>query len=122
MKPVLLVLGACVLLLLFPGVLGAVQDFRSEEYTEAHGAVTTAAAVTSANITLTQDLFGGRTSEVVSVTSSNTTDVPLVTTYTAASDRLLVTGLGADASRTLTIIYNIGRLDDFIGADTAAKM
>jgi len=122
MKPVMLLLGACIIILLLPSIIPAIQDFRSESYTEAHGAVTTAVGVTTANLTLTQDLFLDETSQVDSASSSLGTDVPLTQTYTAASDRLLISGLTANATRTLTVIYKIGILDNYYGADLGARV
>ncbi len=121
MKPVMLLLGALVIILLLPSTVPSIQDFRSESFTEAQGSITTAAGITSANVTLTQDLFDDATSEIVSITSSDATDIPLATTYTAASNKLLVIGLNDDASRTLTIVYKIGTLTDFWGVDLASR-
>jgi len=121
MKSLMLLIGACIIILLLAAVVTGINDFRSTEYTEAHGLVTTAAGKTTANVTLTQDLFEDRTSEVVSVTSNITSDVPLVTTYTAATNYLHVSGLTADVSRTLTVVYKIGNLTDYYGVDLAAR-
>lgn len=117
----MLMLGAIMIILLLSPVVTGIQDFRSTEYTEAHGVVTTAAAVTTANVTLTQDLFEDRTSEVVSITSNVTSDVPLVTSYTAATNYLYVSGLTAATTRTLTVVYHIANLADFYGIDLAAR-
>lgn len=121
MKSLMLLIGACVIVLLLSAVVTGVQDFRSTSYTEAHGAQVTNAATTSANITLTQDLFMDRTSEVTSVSSGLGTDVPLVYSYTAASNILVVSGLTADATRTLTVVYKIGNLTDYWGVDLASR-
>ncbi len=116
----MLLLGACFILLLLPSVLPAMNQFRSTDFTEQHGTVTTAAGVTSANVTLSQDLFEDRTSEVSEITSTFVNDFPIASTYTTASNKLLVIGLAASENRTLTIKYKIGRLDDYVGADVGA--
>jgi len=121
MKSVMLILGGCVVILLFSAVIAGVQDFRSTEYTQVSGNVTTNPGITSANVTLVQDLFMDRNSEVESIVSSNTLDVPLVSTYTAASNRLLVTGLAESNTRNLTIVYNIANLADFWAVDLASR-
>ena len=121
MKSLMLLLGAIMIIIMMAAVATAIQDFRSEDYEESHASVTTAAGVTSANLTLTQDLFGDRTAEVNSVTSSFGPDVPLVSTYTAANNHLLISGLAASGNRTLTVDYRIGRLDDFYASDLAAR-
>jgi len=122
MKSVMLLLGAVVIILLLPAVLPSIQDFRSDSYEEAHGVVTTAAGVTSANLTLAQDLFLDENSQVTSITSNVTADVPLVSTYTKANDRLLITGLIAGTTRTLTVTYNTPVLGDFYGADLGTRV
>ena len=121
MKPVMLIIGACMIILLLAGVLTGIQDVRSTSHTDAFGSVTTAAAVTTANVTLVEDLFGDRTAEVTSVTSNLTTDIPLVYSYTAATNRLIISGLTASETRTLTVVYKIGRLTDYFGVDTAIR-
>jgi len=121
MRSLMLMLGAIMIILLLAPVVTGIQDFRSAEYTEAHGVVTTAAAVTTANVTLTQDLFEDRTSEVVSVTSNVTSDVPLVSSYTTATNYLYISGLTAATTRTLTVVYHIANLEDFYGIDLAAR-
>ncbi len=121
MKSLMLLLGACMIIILMAAVIEGIQDFRSEDYEEAHASVATAAGVTSANITLTNDLFGDRIQEVNSVASSLATDVPLVISYTASSNYLLVSGLTASGNRTITVDYKTGRLDDFFAADIAAR-
>ena len=108
-------------ILLLGGVFTGIQEVRSTSHTEAFGSVTTAAGVTTANVTLVEDLFGDRTAEVTSVTSNVTTDVPLVSTYTAATNKLLISGLTASQTRTLTVVYKIGRLTDYFGVDTAIR-
>ena len=121
MKPVMLIIGACMVILLMGAVLTGIQDVRSESHTEAHSLVTTAAAATTANVTLVEDLFGDRTSEVTSVTSNLTSDVPLVSTYTASNNNLLISGLTVGETRTLTVVYKIGRLTDFFSVDVAVR-
>ena len=122
MKSVMLLLGACIIILLLSAVIPAVNDFRSEEYTESHGVVVTGVGDTSANLTLTQDLFLKDNAQVESVTSNVTADVPLISTYTSASDKLLITGLVASTTRTLAVTYNIASLDNFYGVDLATRV
>lgn len=121
MKSVMILLGVCIVILLLPSILPGINSFRSTSRTEEHGNVTTAVGVTSANITLAEDLFGDRTAEVTALTSSLTGDFPIASSYVAASNKLLVTGLVASGNRTLTATYNIGNLSDYYGADLGAR-
>jgi hypothetical protein len=80
-----------------------IKGWRTTDSTETF-AVTTAAGVTSANVTLGHDLYQAALSEVISV-SSNITETPAATTYVEASKRLTVSALNANDTRTLTVRY-----------------
>lgn len=85
-------------------ILDGIKGWRTEGTTEAH-AVTTGAGVTTANVTLSNDLFQDDVSEVITITSNITGEEPIATTYTAATNRLLVSALNASATHTLTVNY-----------------
>ena len=120
MKPIMMVLGAVIIILSLAAVITAIQDFRSDAETETH-AVTTAAGVTSANITLEQDLFLDDNANVSAISSNLTSDTPRASTYTAASNRLLINGLTASGSRTITLTYSYGVLGNYYTADVASR-
>lgn len=122
MRSLMLLLGAIIIVLLLAATASALQTFRSASTTENHGAVTTTAAHTTANLTLIQDLFMDRTSEVTSISSNLTSDVPLVSKWTSSTNALYVTGLTAGATRTLTVIYKYGNLADYYAADLASRV
>jgi hypothetical protein len=67
--------------------------------------VTTAAAVTSANVTLSYNLYQEALAEVQSISSNDTDDTPVAAAYTDATKYLLVSGLDGDTTRTLTVDY-----------------
>lgn len=85
------------------GIISGVHTWRTDDTTEAFSVVT-AAGVTSANVTLTGDLFNASTSEVITI-SSNATESPAATSYTEATNVLLVSSLNAATTRTLTVNY-----------------
>lgn len=114
-----LIAAGIIILLLYPMIL-AIDQFRLKDQIDPFN-VTTAAAVTSANVTLSQDLYNDATSGV-SIESDLDTDAPVASTYTAATNYLLVTGLTADDSRQLTITYDIDRLSDYYGAQAGARV
>lgn len=120
MKPALLVLAAIVIILFMPAVMASINDFRADDYTELHIATTTSPD-TSENVTLTQDLLNNSLVNVT-VSSNNTNDAPLPALYTSATNVLRVDGLETDARRTLTVVYKIGALDDYVAADMGAKV
>jgi len=119
MKPVSLLLGAVVIILMMAAVLTAVNDFRMTEYEEGHAAAT-GGAETTHDITLSQDLFSNATYNAV-VTSNLTTDAPIPDSYASATNVLTVTGLTANTSRLLTITYQIDALEDYFGAGLGAR-
>lgn len=81
-----------------------IKNWRTRNSTESY-TVTTAAGVTSGNVTLSYDLFRDLTAEVIAISSNNTSDVPVANAYTADTNLLNVTGLEADEVRALTVNY-----------------
>jgi len=114
----MLIIGACIVILLLGAVMTGIQSFRSDEYTELHN-VTTASA-NSSSITLTQDLFDGETA-YVTLSSNVTGDAPRPSSYTAATNALLVVGLQPSTTRQLTVTYDYSRLSSYWGADLGAR-
>ena len=86
-----------------PAISDGIKGWRTDDTTEI-SIVTTAAGVTTANVTLGHDLYQATVSEVISVTS-NITESPVATSYTEATKVLLISALNANDSRTLTIEY-----------------
>jgi len=80
-----------------------IKGWRTVDTTQ-NFAVTTAAGVTAANVTLISDLYRDLVVEVISV-SSNITETPVATSYTEASNYLLISSLTANELRTLTVNY-----------------
>ena len=120
MKPVTLLLGAVVIILMMAAVLTAVNDFRMTEYEESHVA-TTGGAETTYDVTLSQELFSDETYNAV-VTSNVTADAPIPSSYASATQILTVTGLEASETRLLTITYQIDSLEDYFGASLGARV
>ena len=67
--------------------------------------VTTGVGVTSANVTLSYNLYQEALAEVQSISSNDTDDTPVATTYTDATKVLLVSGLDDSTVRALTVDY-----------------
>jgi len=106
MKNVLFVVLAIFLLLgaFSEPILDGIDGWRTDDTTQAF-AVTTAAGVTTANVTLSGDLYQDDVAEVVTVTSNVTGETPVATTYTAASNVLLLSALNAGTTHTITVNY-----------------
>lgn len=91
-------------------IVNGINNLRTDDATDAF-VVATAAGVTSGNVTLTNDLFLADVGHVTAITSTNGTDTPVATTYTEATNVLLITGLLENTSRTLTIEYDADTAD-----------
>ena len=85
-------------------IIDGIKGWRTNDTTELF-AVTTAAGVTSANVTLSYDLYQAATAEIQSITSTEGADVPAASAYTESTKVLLIAGLDADNTRTLTVNY-----------------
>ena len=67
--------------------------------------VSTGSGVTSANVTLSYNLYQEALAEVQSITSNDTDDIPIASTYTDATKVLLITGLDDEETHALTVDY-----------------
>ena len=120
MKSVGTLIGACLIILLLGAVLAGITSFRSAEYEEPHN-VTTAGGVTTANITITQDLFNDDTA-FATIASNDTDDAAVPSSYTTSTNTLSISGLAASTTRQLTVTYRYGQLGDYWGADLGARV
>jgi hypothetical protein len=120
MRSVQMVLGAIVIILLMGATLAAINLFRMEDYTATYNNVITAPGVTTGNTTLTQPLYDEDVA-LVSVSSNDTNDAPIPTTYTKATRRVDYIGLTESTTRSLTVTYSIDRLRNYLGASIASS-
>ena len=104
-----------IIVLLSPLAFTGLTTARTIEYIQTQPSVVTAAA-TTADVTLIKELFEDDVVYVSAVTSSNTTDVPAVSSYTSGTKALTVQGLVENATRTLYVTYDYARFDT--GTDT----
>jgi hypothetical protein len=84
-------------------IIDGIKGWRTSDTTESF-AVVTVAGQTTANTTLAYDLYQASTAEVITITS-NTTGTPVASAYTEATKKLLISGLPASESQTLTVNY-----------------
>jgi len=90
-------------------VTDAIYDFRTELRTDSF-LTTTAAGVTSANVTLLDDIFGCPDIDSVDVDSDNVTDTPVPVSANCTTRALLVDGLSANITRILDVSYDVNAL------------
>ena len=112
----LIILVAAILFML--PISEAIYDYRTDLRTDTFSTVT-AAAVTSANETLLESLYGGDTGSVT-IVSDDAADAPLPNSYNATSQVLNITGLTASTTRELEVDYNVDSLQAHDSINTIA--
>lgn len=85
-------------------IIDGIKGWRTNDVTQ-NFVVNTAVGETASNVTLTYDLYQAAVPEVASITSTEGADAPAATSYTEATKVLLVSGLSANNTRTLTVNY-----------------
>jgi len=118
MKMAFSIIGAILVMVLFGTMMAGMKEAQTDEQEDDFGAVVTAPAATTADVVLTAPLYGNELTNVVEITSDLGTDVPLATDYTALTRTLEVSGLDDDETRTLTVTYLYGTLDDYAGVNS----
>ncbi len=103
-----LVLVAVALLWMLP-IPQSVYDFRTDIREETTQAVT-GLGVTTFSTVLDKPIYDDDTQTII-LLSDNPLDIPVVSTYTAPTRTLLIDGLNADDTRTLTISFDIDSLN-----------
>jgi hypothetical protein len=103
------VFGLIVILFLFFGPLwepitSGVEKTRANDEVETFLVTTTAG--TAANVTLSYDLYQGKTAKVKSVISSNSTDTPVAYSYFEDDKNLEIVGLRPNISRNIIVSYS----------------
>lgn len=81
-----------------------IKGWRTDTTTQSFS-VTTAAGQTTANVTLSGDLFQDNITNVSTITSNVTAETPIATSYTTATNVLLLSALNAAAMHTITLTY-----------------
>lgn len=118
MKTATLLVAAVIIILMLPAAILAVDQFRLSDQTDPFVVPSGSSA---SEVTLSQDLYGDETRNAA-VSSNVTTDAPIASTYTAATNVLAITGLDDEEEHYLTVTYKIDRLADYFGAGAGSKV
>lgn len=113
MKTAFSIIGAIIVIALFGTMLLGINEAQTDERTDSFGAVVTGGGVFDADVVLLGDLYDDSNLNVVSITSTLGTDVPLSGVYTAVTNTLNITGLTASQTRTLAVTYKIDALTNY---------
>ncbi len=105
-------IGGIVFLMFFIGTFFTnLKDSRTDSYAQIAPYAETGVGVLTKDITLLKPVWDNDITNITSVTSNETVDVPAVNTYVSATRTLNIIGLAASTNRTLTVIYLYGSLD-----------
>lgn len=107
MKSLIIIFGCLLLIIAAPYVFIAIDSSITEDYEQSISGVATAAGVYSANTTICRDLYNDDSVAISTITSNVTDDSPTAAAYNSVSRVVLVTGLTANTTRTLTFDFMI---------------
>lgn len=99
--------------LLTPIVIDATFDTATDAQTDAFPACVVAGGAT--DVVLTEDLLSSNTIYVSAMTATGAGAVPVANTYTAATNTLNITGLGADTPQDVTVTYSYDAVAGYNG-------
>lgn len=97
-------------------VTDAIYDYQTDLRTDTN-TVTTAAGVTTGNVTLFTALHDDDTS-TITITSNDSDDSPVYSSYNTTTRALDFTGLAENTTRTITVTYDIYALSSSGAIDT----
>lgn len=102
-------------LLLLPITIDSTHDVITDTQADTFAACVVAAGAT--DVVLTEDLYLDDTTFVVTITSSDGLAVPAAGTYTALTNTLNVTGLGANTPQDIGVTYDYEVNADYNGVN-----
>ncbi len=118
MKAIIVIVGAIILLgALAYGIMPTIQDFQTENIDQNIN-VSTGVGVTTATMTLGSTVWNDSLA-YLAISSNNSSDVPIATSYNVTSKALTVSGLSDNTTRILTISYKTNGLDEYRGVEQA---
>jgi hypothetical protein len=85
-------------------IMDGIKGWRTDNLTQTF-LVTTLVGQTSANVTLSQDLYQANSSSIISIQSSEPGDLEVATAYDEDTKTLTLGGLQANTTRTIAINY-----------------
>ncbi len=120
---VLGIIAIAIAFIIFPIVLDATGALLADSSSVLQvEEVTTAVASTEADVVLDYDLYEADVANVVSITSTLGTDVPVAASYVEATKTLTVSGLTVDTTRNLAITYLTESMGIYTGLGSIAKV
>lgn len=110
-----IVLLAVIILFLLP-ITQAIYDFQTDQRQDTFNLVSTAAGVTTADVTILQALYDNDTA-TFEFSSNTSADVPIYSSYNSTNRSLTVAGLAGNTTRTLYVTYDVDALSGQVAID-----
>lgn len=102
-------------LLLLPLTISSTHDAMTDTATQTFAGCVVAATAT--DVVLTNELYEEDVTYVVTITATGAGAVPVANTYTAATNTLNITGLGADTPQDIVVTYDWDPNTDYNGVN-----
>lgn len=102
-----LVIATAAMLWMLP-ITASIYDFRTDLQEDTFS-TDTAVGVTTANVTLSDELYDDDT-QTIDILSSISDDVPAYSSYNGTTRLLGISGLSANTTRVLTVTYDVDAL------------
>ena len=120
-KGAITIISIMIMFIMFPLILDSTHDVRTDEEVDTFAAISTGVGETTANVTLTRELWDEETTSVTTITST-LSETPTASSYNSTTQALTIAGLVSSNTRTFTVAYDYGALDDYTGMDSMAGM
>ena len=107
------IIGIAIMFIVFPIILDGSHTIQTDQVTQVIEGVETGLGVSTATITITEPLYMTRAQDVVSA-SGGAGDTITVSTVPSGTV-LVIGGLAAEATRDVTVVYEVDALTDYTG-------
>ena len=111
----LLIMFSTAILWMLPVTTG-IYSFRTDVKDDVF-TIATGVGVTSANVTLTKELYDDDTS-TIDLLSASSADVPILSAYNSGTHSVLIGGLSDNLTRSVTVSYDYPALSSNSAVDT----
>ena len=119
-KTIGIIMAVVVVAIMFPIVMDSITDAQTTAQLDTFAGSVVAAGAT--DVVLTEDLYEDRVGSVSALTATGAGAVPIASTYTAATNPLHITGLGADTPQDITVNYVYDSAAGFTGLSAFMRL
>ena len=121
-KIILAIIGICLVFIMMPMVITALNTMQVDEYSQVEAGIATGVGDDDATVTLDFELWNDSIAEVESISSNISGDGSAAAdSYVSGTQVLTIDGLAASENRTLTVTFNTDALSDYSGLSELAR-